>query len=87
MVLVAGGLIAALVTGEPSGDAVSLHSLFSEATVADRLIAIGLLVLAFTPVMRVVALIAIWIGERDWRFVVLSLIVAAILAVSILSGW
>ena len=84
--LMAVGLVLALATGEHAGAAVRLHALLSDGTLADRLIATGLLILASTPVIRVVALVAIWIRERDRRFALAGLIVCAILATAILSG-
>ncbi len=85
-VLVAAGLAIALASGGESGAAVRLDALGSDASASDRVIAIGLVVLALTPLARVLALIAIWIRERDARFVALGAVVAAILVTSILSG-
>ncbi len=85
--LVAAGLAVALVTGESSGSVVRLGGLVTDSTVADRIIALGLMALAVTPIVRVAALAVIWTARRDRRFVALSLTVAAILAASILSGW
>ncbi|MEO9184543.1 MAG: DUF1634 domain-containing protein [Kofleriaceae bacterium] len=85
--LVLTGLILAFATGRYAGHAVPLGALLSDSALADRVIAIGLVILALTPVLRVVALIVIWAVERDRRFVVLGLIVAAILAASLVSGW
>ena len=84
--LMASGLVLALATGEHASAAVRLHALFSDGTFADQLIAGGLLILASTPVIRVVALVAIWVHERDRRFALAGLIVCAILATAILSG-
>ena len=86
VVLMAAGLAIGLVTGEHLSATVRLHALFSDGTFADRLIAGGLVILAATPVVRVVALVAIWIHERDRRFALAGLIVCAILATAILSG-
>jgi len=43
-------------------------------------------VLALTPALRVLALVAIWWRERDWRFVGVALAVVATLAVGIALG-
>jgi uncharacterized membrane protein len=80
------GVVAALATGERAAGVVDLHALLAQGSVADRLIAVGLALLALTPVVRVLALVLIWLRERDRRFVVFGLIVLAILAFSIASG-
>ncbi len=46
----------------------------------------GVLVLAATPVVRVLALAYLWAREKDFRFMSVALAVAAILAFSMLSG-
>ncbi len=84
--LIAVGLIVALVSGEPGGQAVRLAHLFTDASVADRLIALGFAVMALTPPLRVVALIAIWLREHDHRFVAVAVLVSIILAIAIFSG-
>ena len=49
-------------------------------------ITLGLLILIATPVLRVaVSVIAFWL-EHDWRYVVITLIVLAILTVSFTLG-
>jgi uncharacterized membrane protein len=48
--------------------------------------AIGVLVLALTPIVRVAALVFIWVRERDWRFVAVAAFVMTMLVVSILAG-
>jgi len=40
----------------------------------------GLVFLMFTPIFRVITAIAGFIAERDWRFVLVSFIVIALLA-------
>ena len=47
---------------------------------------LGVMVLAFTPALRVLALVVVWWHERDWRFVGVALFVVATLAVGILLG-
>ena len=50
------------------------------------IIALGLLVLVATPIARVVFAIVGFARERDWLYTVVSLVVLAILAFSLLHG-
>lgn len=85
-VLMAIGLVIAIAGGEHGRTAVHLMRVFSEGSVGDRLVAVGLALLALTPVVRVLALVLIWLAERDRRFAVIGAIVLAILAFSIVTG-
>ncbi len=49
-------------------------------------VALGLLLLLLTPVMRVAVSIVAFMLERDWRYVVITTIVLIILIVSFLLG-
>lgn len=80
------GLAIALATGERMAAPVRLHEVLSEGTTADRVIACGLLLLAMTPVVRVLSLLAIWTLERDKKFVVVALVVVVVLGLAIASG-
>ena len=85
-VLIGIGLAIALATGEHAAAPVRLHEVLSEGTTADRVIACGLLLLAMTPVVRVLSLVAIWMLERDKKFAVVALVVVLVLGVAIASG-
>ncbi len=50
------------------------------------IIALGLLLLLLTPVMRVAVSIGAFAIERDWRYVAITAIVLAILIISFLLG-
>lgn len=63
------------------GLVLSLFAPSSEA--ARRLLALGLVVLMATPVARVAASVAGFVGQRDWWFVLYTSIVLALLLVSI----
>ena len=84
--LLVTGLVLAFATGQRTAEAVSLRDLLAGHTLPDQLIAIGLVILAGTPLLRVLALVAIWAHERDRRFVALGLVVVAILVAAIASG-
>jgi len=49
-------------------------------------LALGLLVLIATPIVRVVGSIMIFAYERDWRFALITLVVLAIVTLSLLLG-
>jgi uncharacterized membrane protein len=49
-------------------------------------VALGLLVLIATPILRVVGSIGAFLYERDWRFAAITSLVLAILIVSLLLG-
>ena len=85
-VLIAVGFALALATGERAAAHIRLHEVLSEGTTADRVMACGLLLLAMTPVVRVLSLVAIWTLERDRRFAAVALVVVVVLALAIASG-
>lgn len=84
--LMLAGLVLALASGQHVAAVVSLGDMFGPHALSDRLIAFGLVLLAGTPLLRVVALVAIWLHERDRRFALLGGIVVAILTVAIATG-
>ncbi len=53
---------------------------------AQRMILLGIVALALTPAVRVIALIFTWSRERDWRFVAVAVWVALTLALAIAFG-
>jgi uncharacterized membrane protein len=85
-VLVAVGVGLAFATGEHAAAAIRLQDVVSSGTVADRIIALGLLLLALTPVVRVISLVVIYALERDRKFATVALIVVTVLAAAIASG-
>jgi uncharacterized membrane protein len=85
-VMLAIGVSIALATGEHVAAPIRLHHLLSEGTVADRVIGVGLLLLAMTPVVRVLSLVVIYAIERDRKFSLVALVVVVVLAAAILSG-
>ncbi len=59
-------------------------SMFHDAGAAVAML--GILALAATPALRVVALIVIWTRERDRRFAITACVVALVLVVAALLG-
>ena len=87
MVLMLVGLSIKLARGNTASFGFDLHSFFSGgAPLGDRVMELGILILAFTPFFRVLALLFLWIRERDWIFVGVSALVLALLALSIALG-
>jgi len=81
------GLIIELVSGSLRAPAVRLFDVGrSDLRLDDRLMAIGVLALALTPVLRVTSLIVLWALERDWRFVGVAVVVLLTLAASLVLG-
>jgi uncharacterized membrane protein len=70
-------------TGTPSAP---LFHLVHTGDVGSSTMAIGVLALALTPIVRVAAVALIWVKERDWRFVGVATFVLAMLGISILLG-
>ncbi len=83
------GMLAAFSNGGITPRGVPLFTIPSavrSGEVGEAVAAMGVLVLAATPVARVLALAYLWAREKDLRFMSVALVVAAILAFAILSG-
>lgn len=80
------GLLMGLVAGEWSSAAMRPLEILSGGTMPDRIIGAGIFLIALTPVIRVGALITLWLLERDYKFVALGLLVVIILVISALTG-
>lgn len=86
-VLMAAGLVVQLASGARISMPVRMVELtYASIPIGERLMGIGILVLAFTPVLRVVMLAGLWIRERDWRFVLVALSVVLTLGLAIAAG-
>lgn len=86
-VLMLGGVVVGMVSGETAAPAVPLFSVLGPAVApGDRLTALGALALALTPALRVVALIVVWIREHDLRFAAVAALVAVLLVIAAALG-
>jgi uncharacterized membrane protein len=86
-VLMAIGLLAALSSGPLPSPPFQLHEVWRrDVALSVRLCGLGVLVLSATPAVRVIALIVLWIRERDWRYAAVAITVAMVLALSIALG-
>ena len=87
VVLMAVGLAVQLASGSRYAAPVRMFDVAdANVTTGARLMALGILVLAFTPVLRVLALVLLWAKERDWRFVGVAVVVAVTLGLAIALG-
>jgi uncharacterized membrane protein len=86
--LMAVGVAMKASAGEWSTPDVRLFDLFRSSGISsgDRVMATGILVLAATPAFRVIALLLLWIRERDWKFVAVAAIVMVTLGLAIAMG-
>jgi uncharacterized membrane protein len=84
VVLLVAGMALRVVSGVEDAPSVPLWQLGGDPSLV--LSTLGVLVLALTPALRVVALIVLWWRERDWRFVGVALAVAATLCAGVLLG-
>lgn len=66
----------------------SLRSLVSSAASGNgvAILNLGLVLLMFTPVVRVAVLIVGWLAGREWLFAGIALVVFALLATSVILG-
>lgn len=88
VVLMSAGVVAHLIT-DPGAEAraVQFTQLVNPATsVPDLLLGWGILVLALTPVVRVVSLILLWARMKDWVYFGVSLTVLFVLGFAVAVG-
>jgi uncharacterized membrane protein len=84
--LMASGFVMKLATGDHRSVSVRLFELNRSMRTGDRLMALGILVLAATPAFRVLSLVVLWAWERDWRFVAVALVVMLTLVAAVVIG-
>ncbi len=86
VVLMAIGLVMKVASGSRRSSGIELFSLTTAGSTADRVMALGVLVLAVTPAFRVLALVVLWARERDWRFVGVAVMVVVVLGLAVILG-
>jgi uncharacterized membrane protein len=85
--LMAAGLVVALTSGPLPSPPLQVHGLWrGDVSLSVRLCGLGILVLSATPAVRVIALMVLWIRERDWKYAAVAAVVAAVLTVAIALG-
>jgi uncharacterized membrane protein len=88
LLVLGASLVLASHQPRPQGQPEGLSSLLSQAASGNgaAILNLGLLVLMFTPVARVIVLAAGWLLDRQWRFGVVALCVLCLLALSVILG-
>jgi hypothetical protein len=82
--LVIGTLIQALEGA--TADAVRATQLLSDPSIGDRVLLLGVLILALTPAAQVLVLVIGWWRMRDYRYAVVAAAVMALLAAAVVLG-
>ena len=81
------GLVLDLIRGQLENPNVRLFHLFQTGmSLGDRLMALGILALALTPAFRVLALVYLWMKERDLKFAAVAAFVVIALSFAIALG-
>ncbi len=86
VVLMATGLVLKVASGSRHAVGTKLFSIGRGVSLADTVMALGVLVLAATPAVRVLALVVLWTRERDWRFVGVACAVVVTLSAAVVLG-
>ncbi|MBS2029142.1 MAG: DUF1634 domain-containing protein [Deltaproteobacteria bacterium] len=85
--LMLAGLGAQLASGGRRSQPVRLDDIFhAPLGLGERLMALGVLVLAMTPALRVLMLVVLWARERDSKYVGVALTVVATLGLALALG-
>lgn len=80
------GLVVQLASGHDVAVQVRMFDLFAPRSTGERIMAVGVLLLALTPAMGVLSLLVRWIGERDRVYVGVGVIVVVELSAAVLIG-
>lgn len=80
------GLIVKAVEGSASAPATPLFSLGADGDAGDIIMAVGILVLATTPAVRVFSLVVLWAREKDWHYTAVAIVVLVVLAAAAAIG-
>lgn len=86
LALLLAGLVLQLASGDDRAVPVRMFDLLAPPTVGERLMAVGVLVLALTPAAGVLSVVLSWVRERDRRFVGVGALVVAVLVGAVLVG-
>jgi len=84
--LMAAGLAVILARGDRHAHVIRLFEIGGDQSAGDLLLAAGVVVLALTPAVRVLALVVLWAREGDRRFVAVALVVVAVLVAAAAIG-
>jgi hypothetical protein len=84
--LLLAGIVGKVASGDTAAPALDAGALLPPRSPADGLLAAGVVVLAATPFVRVLALAGVWVRVRDWRFVATAGVVLCLLVTATLLG-
>ncbi len=84
--LFALGILVRLARGERSADVIRLFDRWYAGELGNALLALGVVVLAATPLVRAVALVGLWTRQKDYRYAAAAAFVVAMLGVAIAVG-
>jgi uncharacterized membrane protein len=85
--LMTAGLVVALLSGPLPSQPLQVSALWhGDLALSTRLCGLGILALSVTPALRVITLIVLWSRERDWKYALVAVAVAAVLVLAVLLG-
>jgi uncharacterized membrane protein len=83
VILMLTGMIVWIASGDRESPSTTPAQLLEGLDAGHRLMLAGILLLAITPVLRVVALLGLWVRERAWRFAATAALVLVLLSVAL----
>lgn len=86
MTLIGAGLVLSIFSDGQSDDWVELGSLWDSIMQGNpiALVELGLLVLIATPLLRILTALVLFTAERDYRFILISLVVLGMVSLAVL---
>lgn len=86
LALLTVGLCIQLATGHDRAVNVHMFDPYAPRSVGERVMAMGALVLTFTPASGVLSVLLSWVRERDRPYIGVGLIVAIVLSAAVVVG-
>jgi uncharacterized membrane protein len=80
------GMVVWVAGGDHGAPAATPAELLGDLGAGDRLMLAGVIVLAVTPALGVIALLILWFRERAWRFAGTAALVFVLLCVAFWAG-
>jgi uncharacterized membrane protein len=73
-------------SGRRAAPAVTPEQLLGSLDAGSRLMLAGIVLLAITPALQVLALLALWVREHAWRFAATAAVVLVLLTTALWAG-
>jgi hypothetical protein len=83
VVLMLTGMIVWIASGDRESPSTTPAELLGRLAAGHRVMLAGILLLAITPALLVVALFGLWVRERAWRFAATAALVLGLLGVAL----